>query len=81
MHTLYPESWPVFPQKLAFQYLEELTSEFSRLYGPQIDSVARPYAFIKFGAPRLAFSAPPPAGQLEGHTAIVWCDCRQISAV
>ena len=39
-----------YPKKLAFQYLEELQSEFSRLYGEQIDSVTRPYAFIKFGA-------------------------------
>ncbi|KAL4458104.1 hypothetical protein ABPG75_012969 [Micractinium tetrahymenae] len=37
-----------YPKKLAFQYLEELQSEFSRLYGGQIDSVTRPYAFIKF---------------------------------
>ena len=39
-----------YPKKLAFQYLEELQSEFSRLYGPQIEGVTRPYAFIKFGA-------------------------------
>ena len=38
-----------YPKKLAFQYLEELNNEFSRLYGSQIDTVARPYAFIKFG--------------------------------
>ena len=38
-----------YPKKLAFQYLEELQKEFSRLYGSQIDTVARPYAFIKFG--------------------------------
>jgi vesicle transport protein SEC22 len=37
-----------YPKKLVFQYLEELQSEFTRLYGPQIESVARPYAFIKF---------------------------------
>ncbi|PSC72765.1 kDa vesicle transport [Micractinium conductrix] len=37
-----------YPKKLAFQYLEELQSEFSRLYGGQTDSVTRPYAFIKF---------------------------------
>jgi vesicle transport protein SEC22 len=37
-----------YPKKLAFQYLEELQSEFTRLYGPQIEGVARPYAFIKF---------------------------------
>lgn len=39
-----------YNKKLAFQYLEELASEFSRLYGPQIEAVSRPYAFIKFGA-------------------------------
>ena len=39
-----------YPKKLAYQYLEELQSEFSRLYGPQIEAAARPYAFIKFGA-------------------------------
>ncbi len=39
-----------YPKKLAYQYLEELQSEFSRLYGPQIEGIARPYAFIKFGA-------------------------------
>ena len=41
-----------YPKKLAFQYLEELQSEFSRLYGGQTDSVTRPYAFIKFGGCR-----------------------------
>jgi hypothetical protein len=40
-----------YPRKLAFQYLEELQGEFSRLYGPQIEAAARPYAFIKFGRP------------------------------
>ena len=53
-----PEPYSMLPQKLAFQYLEELVSEFSRLYGPQIDSVARPYAFIKFGVRHRAH--PPP---------------------
>lgn len=43
-----------YPKKLAFQYLEELQSEFSRLYGGQIEAVTRPYAFIKFGAWRTA---------------------------
>lgn len=38
-----------YPKKLAFQYLEELSNEFNRLYGgQQVDSVSRPYAFIKF---------------------------------
>ena len=39
-----------YPKKLAYQYLEELHSEFTRLYGSQIETAARPYAFIKFGA-------------------------------
>lgn len=38
-----------YPKKLAFQYLEELAREFGRLYGSQVDTVQRPYAFIKFG--------------------------------
>jgi vesicle transport protein SEC22 len=39
-----------YPKKLAFQYLEELSNEFNRLYEQQqVDSVSRPYAFIKFG--------------------------------
>ncbi|CAD7696832.1 unnamed protein product [Ostreobium quekettii] len=37
-----------YPKKLAFQYLDELLNEFQRLYGQQIETVARPYAFIKF---------------------------------
>ncbi|GLC45562.1 SNAP receptor [Pleodorina starrii] len=37
-----------YPKKLAFQYLEELTNEFGRLYGQQVHTVSRPYAFIKF---------------------------------
>lgn len=37
-----------YPKKLAFQYLDELDKEFTSLYGTQIDSIARPYAFIKF---------------------------------
>ena len=40
-----------YPKKLAFQYLDELANEFNRLYGgQQMESVSRPYAFIKFGA-------------------------------
>lgn len=42
-----------YPKKLAFQYLEELSNEFNRLYGgQQVDSFSRPYAFIKFGVTR-----------------------------
>ena len=37
-----------YPKKLAFQYLDELSKEFTSLYGPQIDTANRPYAFIKF---------------------------------
>ncbi|KAI5392162.1 SNAP receptor, variant 3 [Lathyrus oleraceus] len=37
-----------YPKKLAFQYLEELRNEFERVNGAQIETTARPYAFIKF---------------------------------
>jgi len=38
-----------YPKKLAFQYLEDLKSEFEKVNGSQIETAARPYAFIKFG--------------------------------
>ncbi|KAK6911828.1 v-SNARE, coiled-coil homology domain [Dillenia turbinata] len=37
-----------YPKKLAFQYLEDLKNEFERVSGNQIETAARPYAFIKF---------------------------------
>uniref|UniRef100_A0A0E0A6B6 Longin domain-containing protein n=1 Tax=Oryza glumipatula TaxID=40148 RepID=A0A0E0A6B6_9ORYZ len=37
-----------YPKKLAFQYLEDLRNEFERVNGSQIETAARPYAFIKF---------------------------------
>ncbi|XP_042068294.1 25.3 kDa vesicle transport protein-like [Salvia splendens] len=37
-----------YPKKLAFQYLEDLKNEFEGVYGNQIETAARPYAFIKF---------------------------------
>ncbi|KAL6563333.1 SNAP receptor [Orobanche hederae] len=37
-----------YPKKLAFQYLEDIKNEFERAYGNQIETAARPYAFIKF---------------------------------
>lgn len=39
-----------YPKKLAFQYLEDLKNEFERVNGAHIETAARPYAFIKFGA-------------------------------
>ena len=38
-----------YPKKLAYQYLEELFKEFTSMYHSEIESVSRPYAFIKFG--------------------------------
>ncbi|KAK1575399.1 hypothetical protein Q3G72_005142 [Acer saccharum] len=35
-------------KKLAFQYLEDLKIEFEHVNGAQIETAARPYAFIKF---------------------------------
>ncbi|KAL6134747.1 hypothetical protein ACLB2K_066975 [Fragaria x ananassa] len=37
-----------YPKKLAFQYLEDLKNEFEHVNGTQIETAARPYAFIKF---------------------------------
>mmetsp|Transcript_11679 Transcript_11679/g.42694 ORF Transcript_11679/g.42694 Transcript_11679/m.42694 type:complete len:219 (-) Transcript_11679:221-877(-) len=37
-----------YPKKLAFQYLDELQREFDSQFHTQIESVARPYAFVKF---------------------------------
>ncbi|KAL6585222.1 SNAP receptor [Orobanche minor] len=37
-----------YPKKLAFQYLEDLRNEFELTFGNQIETAARPYAFIKF---------------------------------
>jgi len=37
-----------YPRKLAYQYLEELQREFHQQNHNQIETVARPYAFIKF---------------------------------
>ncbi|KAI8924215.1 Longin-like domain-containing protein [Entophlyctis helioformis] len=37
-----------YPKKLAFAYLEELQKEFQSLYGNEVGTVARPYAFVKF---------------------------------
>ena len=37
-----------YPKKLAYQYLEDLQREFSAQNGAQVETVARPYAFIKF---------------------------------
>ncbi|XP_062087870.1 25.3 kDa vesicle transport protein SEC22-1-like [Humulus lupulus] len=40
-----------YPKKLAYQYLEDLKNEFERVNGAgQIETAARPYAFIKFDA-------------------------------
>jgi hypothetical protein len=68
-----------YPKKLAFQYLEELHSEFSRMYGDQIDGVTRPYAFIKFGARRRRRGAPPHAVRCTA-AAVLWGRCRLSAA-
>uniref|UniRef100_A0A453EIV9 Longin domain-containing protein n=1 Tax=Aegilops tauschii subsp. strangulata TaxID=200361 RepID=A0A453EIV9_AEGTS len=47
-----------YPKKLAFQYLEDLKNEFERVNGNQIETAARPYAFIKFGMALIRKYAP-----------------------
>jgi hypothetical protein len=39
-----------YPRKLAFSYLDELSKEFSTTYGPKVEGVRKPYAFVGFGA-------------------------------
>ena len=68
-----------YPKKLAFQYLEELNNEFSRLYGNQIDTVARPYAFIKFGKILCSWLVQPKPASCSSHASsqcpqkCCWC--------
>ncbi|KAG6903328.1 hypothetical protein C0995_013081 [Termitomyces sp. Mi166 len=37
-----------YPRKLAFSYLDELSKEFFTTYGPKVESVRKPYAFVGF---------------------------------
>ncbi|XP_074600050.1 vesicle-trafficking protein SEC22 isoform X1 [Brevipalpus obovatus] len=37
-----------FSKRLAFQYLENLQSEFTNQYGSRVNTVTRPYSFIEF---------------------------------
>lgn len=38
-----------YPRKLAFSYLDELSKEFATVYGPKVETVRKPYAFVGFG--------------------------------
>jgi len=38
-----------YPRKLAFSFLDELSKEFASTYGPRVESVRKPYAFVGFG--------------------------------
>ncbi|KII95881.1 hypothetical protein PLICRDRAFT_129905 [Plicaturopsis crispa FD-325 SS-3] len=37
-----------YPRKLAFSYLDELSKEFATSYGPKVETVRKPYAFVGF---------------------------------
>ncbi|KIM83810.1 hypothetical protein PILCRDRAFT_818837 [Piloderma croceum F 1598] len=37
-----------YPRKLAFSYLDELSKEFATSYGPKVEAVRKPYAFVGF---------------------------------
>lgn len=39
----------LYPRKLAFSYLDELSKEFANTYGPKVEGVRKPYAFVGFG--------------------------------
>jgi hypothetical protein len=38
-----------YPKPFAFSYLLELQKEFSAMYAQEVATVARPYAFVRFG--------------------------------
>lgn len=44
-----------YPRKLSFSYLDELSKEFANSYGPKVDGVRKPYAFVGFGASNVFF--------------------------
>ena len=48
-----------YPRKLAFSYLDELHKEFQNSYGSQVETVRKPYAFVKFGALCILLIFPP----------------------
>ncbi|KAF8897238.1 protein transport protein Sec22 [Infundibulicybe gibba] len=37
-----------YPRKLAFSFLDELSKEFATTYGPKVETVRKPYAFLGF---------------------------------
>ncbi|KAF9520722.1 hypothetical protein BS47DRAFT_1323349 [Hydnum rufescens UP504] len=37
-----------YPRKLAFSFLDELSKEFATVYGPKVETVRKPYAFVGF---------------------------------
>ncbi|KAF5331666.1 hypothetical protein D9611_007617 [Ephemerocybe angulata] len=37
-----------YPRKLAFSFLDELSKEFASTYGPKVETVRKPYAFVGF---------------------------------
>ena len=38
-----------FSKRLAFGYLDDIQTEFSKEYGEQVATATRPYSFIEFG--------------------------------
>lgn len=38
-----------YPRKQAFAYLNEIATEFAKVYGDKVDGTQRPYAFVGFG--------------------------------
>lgn len=56
-----------YPRKLAFSYLDELSKEFATVYGPKVESVRKPYAFVGFGE--------YPASPCRLHQIILICVC------
>ena len=53
-----------YPRKQAFAYLNEIATEFGKLYGDKVDGTQRPYAFVGFGQSTLP-SRQQPSSELD----------------
>ena len=61
-----------FPRKTAFAFLEDVANEFLNQNGTRVDTVARPYHFLEFGACYLSTTGIPMAN-LELSLGLPFC--------
>lgn len=73
-----------YPRKLAFSYLDELSKEFATTYGPKVEGVRKPYAFVGFGSSAFNFHSSVPIDIITdtfmSKTARLYQDTRAANA-